>query len=197
MKVIAGLGNPGAKYETTRHNLGFLALDRLIEAWGITRSKKTKREELWETQLFGQKIVLIKPNTFMNLSGKSIAPFCDFFKVEPKDLLVIYDDLDLAPFQLKIKDGGGTGGHNGLKSIEEAWGHSKNGYARIRIGIGKPETVGSRVPTSDYVVQPLNNSELKILDEILEKTTKATELWIQEKLSEAMNQFNQKISKET
>ncbi len=193
MKVIAGLGNPGQKYELTRHNVGFLFLDQLQLHWRFPPFKSGKKELLSEGMIKGEKVALIKPQTYMNLSGESVVPYCRFFKVDPIDLLVVHDDLDLQPMQLKLKSGGGTGGHNGLKSIEEVWGSGKNGYARLRIGIGKPQTVGSRLSPSDYVLGTLSKDEIENFEKAIPGMIQAVELWIDGKLDRAMNQLNQKI----
>src|SRR4051794_16113943 len=138
MKIVVGLGNPGPKYETTRHNVGFLAVDRLIDEWKATGPASKHQGEVYQADVRGEKVLLVKPETFMNLSGRCVAPLMVFFKCKPSDLIVIHDDLDLIPFALRIKTGGGTGGHNGLKSLDESLGAGQNGYHRIRIGIGHP-----------------------------------------------------------
>src|SRR3989338_9628850 len=119
MKIVAGLGNPGPRYETTRHNVGFLAADRLIDRWNAKGPAAKHEAEIFEAGVGGEKVLIVKPQTFMNLSGRSLAPLVRFYKCDPTDLLVIYDDLDLEPLALRLRTGGGTGGHNGLRSIHE------------------------------------------------------------------------------
>lgn len=189
MKIVVGLGNPGPKYETTRHNAGFLAVDRLIEAWKARGPERGNQAEVYQAEFDGEKILILKPQTYMNLSGRAVAPVFNFYKCSVEDLIVIHDDLDLAPAAIRIKTGGGNAGHNGLKSIDASIG--KNGYHRIRLGIGRPAQ-GSPVETVDYVLQLFSHSELKEIDALLDQVVVATQLLVQGKASEAMNRFNGK-----
>jgi PTH1 family peptidyl-tRNA hydrolase len=142
-KLIVGLGNPGADYAATRHNIGFMALDRLAPtaSW-----QKKYQGELQHAELHGVACLLLKPLTYMNLSGQSVGEALRFYKLAPSDTIVIHDDLDLQPGQIKVKQGGGHGGHNGLKSIDAAIGQD---YWRIRLGIGHP---GDRDAVTPYVL---------------------------------------------
>lgn len=193
MKIIAGLGNPGPRYETTRHNVGFLAVDRMIEAWNARSSSKGAPDEAYEATVNGEKILLLKPQTYMNQSGRCVAPLFKFFKCTASDLIVIHDDIDLKPMALRIKTGGGTGGHNGLKSIDAHLGAGLTSYHRIRIGVGRPglgETSPSTSP-ADYVLQPFTNQELEKLDSVLDHVTRAAEMIIADGNTQAaMNEFN-------
>ncbi len=188
MKLIVGLGNPGPQYETTRHNVGFLALDRLIEKWKATGPTLKNQAEVFESKWDGEKVFLIKPQNFMNLSGRAVAPFVNFFKIPPQDMIVIHDELDLPPLTFKIKTGGGIAGHNGLRSIEESLGKDLSDYHRIRVGIGKPE----RGQTADYVLSPFSNQELHDLDPLLDQISESVELILKGKATEAMNRFHKK-----
>lgn len=190
MKLIVGLGNPGPKYETTRHNVGFLAVDRLIDEWKATGPLEKNQGEVWQAQVAGEKILLVKPQTFMNLSGRCVAPLAAFYKCEPQDLIVVHDDLDLESMVLRVKTGGGTGGHNGLKSIDECLGGANNGYHRMRIGIGHPARLGLRIGVADYVLQPLNDDECVELDRLLDKLVRAAELLVRGDARAAMTQYN-------
>lgn len=195
MKIIAGLGNPGPKYETTRHNAGFLAIDRLIDDWKATGPTVQHEGEVYQASVAGEKVLLVKPQTYMNESGRCIGPLFKFYKLKPEDLIVIHDELDLKPLTLRIKTGGGTGGHNGLKSIDAHLGNAQTGYHRIRIGIGKPGAPGAperaaRMSTVDYVLQPFSDEELSALDEVLDRTANATQLLIRGETARAMNEFN-------
>lgn len=189
MKLVVGLGNPGPKYETTRHNVGFLALDRLVDRWRATGPATRGEAEVYEASFAGEKVMLVKPQTFMNLSGKAIAPLFQFYKCEPKDLVVLHDEVDLKSLQLRLKTGGGTAGHNGLKSIDASLGSAKTGYHRVRIGVGRPE-VGSLMSTADYVLGRFTDVELSALDKIFDQTADAVEMLLRGDALRAMNEFN-------
>ncbi len=196
MKIIAGLGNPGAKYETTRHNVGFLALDRLVDSLKATGPITKNQAEVYQAKVAGEPVLLIKPQTFMNLSGRSVGPLFGFYKCEPQDLIVIHDDLDLAPGSLKLKTGGGSGGHNGLRSIDECLGAGKTGYHRVRIGIGQAFLPsGKRMPAETYVLQPFTDGELGELDALLDKVAQASVLLVRGETTQAMNEFNRNSEK--
>jgi peptidyl-tRNA hydrolase, PTH1 family len=192
MKIIAGLGNPGPKYELTRHNVGFLAIDRLIERWHATGPNSKFQGELYNTTFKGEAVCLVKPQTFMNLSGKCIGPLFQFYHCSPDDLIVIHDELDLNPMTLRLKTGGGTGGHNGLKSIDEVLGKEKNGYHRVRIGIGHPSKMErtAKMSPANYVLLPLEDTELKALDPLLDDVSAAIEEVLQGNIQSAMNKYH-------
>lgn len=191
MKIVVGLGNPGPKYETTRHNAGFLAIDTLIEDWRASGPTTQNQGEIYQATLEGEKILLIKPQTFMNLSGKTVGPAFQFYKCAPEDLLVIHDDLDIAPGTFRLKTGGGHGGHNGLKSVDAAVGSAAQGYHRLRIGIGRPAP-GSPINPVDYVLQQFSNSEINGLENLFPKIEEAARLFVRGQISSAMNKFNTK-----
>ena len=142
MYLIAGLGNPTRQYEHTRHNVGFDVIDALAEKYHISINEKKHKALLGKGIINGQKVILAKPQTYMNLSGNSVVKAANFYKILPENIVVIHDDMDLQPGQLKVKTGGGAGGHNGLKSIDAAI--SPN-YHRIRIGVGHPDGKGEAV----------------------------------------------------
>ena len=135
MKLLAGLGNPGAQYEGNRHNIGFMALDAIARAHGITQFRSKHGGLLAEGNIGGEKVILLKPQTFMNRSGDSVQQVAQFYKIAPSDVIVLYDELDLAAGKVRVKVGGGNGGHNGLRSIDPQIG---TGYRRIRLGVGHP-----------------------------------------------------------
>ena len=135
MKLLVGLGNPGSQYEGNRHNIGFMALDAIARAHSITQFRSKHGGLLAEGNIGGEKVILLKPQTFMNRSGDSVQQVAQFYKIAPADIIVLYDELDLAPGKVRVKVGGGNGGHNGLRSIDPQIG---TGYKRVRLGIGHP-----------------------------------------------------------
>ncbi|MBY0470522.1 aminoacyl-tRNA hydrolase [bacterium] len=191
MKIIAGLGNPGARYETTRHNAGFLALDRLIEQYGARGPAEKYQGEIYEGTIAGERAIFVKPQTFMNLSGRCVGPLFSFYKCAPEDLIVIYDEIDLPPLTMRIKQGGGSGGHNGIKSLDQSLGADHNEYLRVRIGIGHPRTLNLKMDPADYVLQQFSDEELSGLDALFDDLTKAVELLVGGKVNDAMTKFNQ------
>ncbi len=158
MFVLVGLGNPGAEYETTRHNAGFLLLDGLASDAGISITQTKFKAFFGKGRLFGQDILLVKPQTYMNLSGQSVQQILAYFKVPVENLVVLFDDLDVAAGLLKTRVGGGHGGHNGIRSILECLGSDK--FYRIKIGIGKPV---HKSATSQWVLNSFTPSELQTL----------------------------------
>ncbi|WP_299816693.1 aminoacyl-tRNA hydrolase [uncultured Jannaschia sp.] len=158
--IWAGLGNPGAKYANNRHNVGFMALDRIAEDQGVVWRSKFQGE-IAEVRFGSKKVWLLKPGTFMNLSGQSVGEAMRFHKLEPADVTVFHDELDLAPGKLRLKQGGGHAGHNGLRSIHQ---HIGADYARVRIGIGHP---GHKDRVSGYVLSDFAKAEGDMLDDML------------------------------
>lgn len=161
MLLWVGLGNPGAKYARNRHNVGFMALDRLAADHGFSPWRAKFHGQIAEGRFGSTRITLLKPETFMNLSGQSVAAALSFYKLEPGDLTVFHDELDLAPGKLRLKTGGGLAGHNGLRSIH---GHMGDAYDRVRIGIGHP---GNKAMVSDYVLADFAKAEAEGLDDLL------------------------------
>ena len=195
MKIVAGLGNPGPKYETTRHNVGFLAIDRLVDEWQAKGPQDSQEAEVWQASVRGEKVLLVKPQTFMNNSGRSIGPLMKFYKCEPTDLVVIHDEVDLPPRTLRIKSGGGTGGHNGLKSVDAHLGAGATGYHRIRVGVGRPGMVGVESKTRDtaaYVLEQFTDMEIAELDDTLGRIAQATTRILDGDVKGAMNEFNRR-----
>ncbi|MGR3319051.1 MAG: aminoacyl-tRNA hydrolase [Candidatus Anammoxibacter sp.] len=190
MKIIVGLGNPGQRYKNTRHNVGFHAVDCLIDRWQATGPNKKNQGNIYNASFQNEKVIIVKPETFMNLSGLCVGPLFAFYKLAVEDIVVIHDDIDLQFSTLRIKIGGGTGGHNGLKSIDEHIGDENNGYNRVRIGIGRPED--DRVQTASWVLQQFSEKELESLNPVIEDVADAVELITQGKTDEAMNRFNGK-----
>ncbi len=161
MKLFVGLGNPGSKYARNRHNIGFMALDRIADDHGFGPWRAKFQGQIAEGRLGSAKVLLLKPETFMNLSGQSVIAAMQFFKLAPADLIVFHDELDLAPGKCRVKQGGGHAGHNGLRSIH---GHIGADYARVRLGIGHP---GDKRLVSHYVLQDFPKADGDWLDDLL------------------------------
>ncbi|MBP7710674.1 MAG: aminoacyl-tRNA hydrolase [Rickettsiales bacterium] len=164
MHLLVGLGNIGREYELTRHNFGFILLDQIVEDWGLVPQSKKFKSEVFTGEIDGQKIVAIKPQTYMNLSGEAVLAAASFYKIAPKNILVFHDDLDLDLARIKVKTGGGNAGHNGLKSIDAAIGKD---YMRLRLGIGRPEN--SEFETADYVLSKFTRDEIDLVKKTNEK----------------------------
>lgn len=185
MKVIIGLGNPGKKYEDTRHNAGFMAIDKISEKWAIPVQQNKFRAHVGEGRLNGEKVLLVKPQTYMNLSGESVAEILKFYKLVPDELVVIYDDLDLPTGQLRLREKGSAGGHNGIKSMIQHLGTQD--FKRIKVGIGRPEPGRS---VSDYVLQSFPAAERALIDEAVSLAAEAAAMWTAEPFPKVMNHFN-------
>lgn len=192
MYIIAGLGNPGKKYEKTRHNVGFDVIDMLADKYNISVLELKHKALIGKGYINGQKVILVKPLTYMNLSGESIREVMEYYKADAEtDLVVISDDISLFPGQLRIRKKGSAGGHNGLKNIIKQLG--ENNFKRIRIGIGEqPDKYG----LADFVLGHFNKEERISLEEAMEKAVKAIEMIIDDNTDAAMNEFNRKVSKE-
>ena len=164
MKLIVGLGNPGAEYAKTRHNVGFMVVDALGDDWKLEKKLKS---EVCEIQIADHKALLIKPQTFMNNSGEAVQAIAAFYKVDPSEIVVIYDDLDLEFGKLRVRHGGGSGGHNGIKSIIQ---HTNETFIRFRIGI-RNETLKNPIPTDKFVLAPFTAEEQQHMPDIVAKVT--------------------------
>ncbi len=156
MRLLVGLGNPGARYARNRHNIGFMAIDAIARRHGFPAFRNRFKGEVTEAPIAGMRRLLLKPQTFMNASGESVAEAARFFKIAPEDILVIHDEIDLRPGKLRVKRGGGNAGHNGLRSIDPVIGSD---YWRIRIGVGHP---GVKELVQPYVLQNFSSEELTI-----------------------------------
>ncbi len=185
-KLVVGLGNPGSRYLWTRHNAGFMVLDRLSTTAGIPISKKTFSGLCGEGHWQGSRLILLKPQTFMNLSGRSVAEAARFHKTELEDLIVVHDDLDIPFGRIKMKMGGGNGGHNGLKSITSSLGTGE--FIRLRIGIGRPV----RGDAVDYVLSTFGKDEMNDLLPVLDGAVDMLETLLIEGLPKAMSIYNNK-----
>ena len=161
MKLFVGLGNPGAKYAQNRHNIGFMALDRIASDHGFAPWRGKFQGSVSEGRLGGEKVILLKPETFMNLSGQSVGEAMRFYKITPADVTVFHDEIDLAPAKLKVKQGGGHAGHNGLRSLHQ---HITPEYQRVRMGVGHP---GHKDAVPSYVLKDFAKADQDWLDDIL------------------------------
>jgi len=183
--LIVGLGNPGREYRQNRHNTGFMAIDRLAERLGVSFSRLESRALVTKGEYQGSRIVLAKPQTYMNLSGQAVGPLLRFYKVPLDNLLVIYDDVDLPLGTLRIRPGGGAGGQKGMSSIIERLGTQD--FPRLRVGIGRPP---GRMDASAYVLQDFSKTELEILNNTLDRAAEAALVFVAEGIQAAMNSFN-------
>ncbi len=170
MKLLVGLGNPGARYDGTRHNIGWMAVDAIGDAHGFGPERAKFQGRLREGRLGGDKALILKPETFMNLSGQSVGAAVRFLKIAPADMVVFHDELDLAPGKLRVKTGGGHAGHNGLRSLHQ---HVGPDFVRVRLGIGHP---GDKALVSNYVLHPFAKADRDWLEPLLEGVAQAAPL---------------------
>ena len=182
IRAIVALGNPGKKYAETRHNVGWMALDHVV---GPVQWQQKFNGEFAKAWLDGKEVLLLKPGTFMNLSGHPTQAMCAFFGVKPEEVLVLHDDLDLAYGRVQVKSGGGHGGHNGLKSLHAQL--ASPGYARVRIGIGRPDGKGD---VADWVLNPFAASERAELTLVLDRARDAVQAVLALGVRAAMNKCN-------
>ncbi len=189
MYIIVGLGNPTAQYEGTRHNVGFDVIDTIAEKYNIALDIKKHRAYCGKGVIAGQKVILVKPQTYMNLSGESVRSLVDYYKIdEEEELIVIYDDVSLDVGQLRIRKKGSAGGHNGIKNIIAHLGHSV--FPRIKVGVGeKPK----HYDLADYVLGHFTKEEAEVMAEGYEKASRAIELMVSGEIDAAMNEYNKKV----
>ncbi len=185
MYVIIGLGNPGKKYEKTRHNVGFRVIDRLSKDWGVSVKKVQFQSLVGETFYAGEKVVLIKPQTYMNESGRAVVELQRYYQVPPENLIVIYDDIDFEVGVLKVRKRGSAGSHNGMKSV--IFQLQTDVFPRVRIGIGKQP---SYMDLANYVLSGFTTKEEKTLDEVLKAACDAVETIVEKDVEQSMNQTN-------
>jgi len=193
VKLIIGLGNPGIEYQFTPHNAGFLAIDRIAEDCGVTVANRRCRALTARARLAGEDVLLAKPETFMNLSGLSVAALVQELEIGLEDVIVLHDELAFPLGRFRISQSGSANGHNGVKSVLGALGTEE--WLRVRIGVGKPPLADGReirVGGSDYLLSPMRRPELEVLDEVLDRVKLAVETVLTKGVSAAMNEFNQK-----
>lgn len=191
MFIITGFGNPGREYRLSRHNIGFMAIDQVAQDFGIRMMRMQSRAIIGIGDIEGQKVLLAKPQTFMNLSGQSVAALVKYYKTPLEQVLVIHDDMDL-PFEtLRMRPSGGSAGQKGLASTIERLGTQD--FPRLRIGIGHPP---GRMETKDYVLESFSSSEQNGLSVVLQHASAAVRLFIKDGIQTAMNQFNGMVERE-
>ena len=190
MYLIVGLGNPGRKYEKTRHNMGFDVIDCLVEKHGVPQSGVKFNAMFGKGIIGGERVILMKPLSFMNLSGGPVREMVNFFKIDlEKELIVIYDDIDLDPGQLRIRKQGSAGGHNGMKDIIRCLGTDR--FVRVKVGVGaRPQDWD----LADYVLSRFSDADRKVIDEGIEQAADAVEMAVEKGVDIAMNQYNKKKS---
>ena len=182
MKLLVGLGNPGNQYAGNRHNIGFMALDAVARQHNITQFRTKHGGQLAEGSIGGEKVILLKPQTFMNRSGDSVQAVAQFYKIAPADIIVLYDELDLAPGKVRVKVGGGNGGHNGLRSIDPQIGLD---YKRVRLGIGHP----GKENVTHHVLGDFAKADQAWLEPLLDATAKNIDLLLKGDDSGFMNKL--------
>ncbi len=184
LKLVVGLGNPGSKYEGTRHNIGFDVIDRLAASGSGAKFSRKFDGLLAETEIDFRKVLLLKPETFMNLSGRSVVQVLRFYKIETTQLLVVCDDLNLPLGRLRLRAGGSDGGQKGLRDITAHLG--TEAYARLRVGVGERGPIDA----ADFVLSRFRPSERPVIDDALIEATQAVAVWVTQGLDAAMNRFN-------
>ena len=188
--LIVGLGNPGSKYKGTRHNVGFLAAEKLAALWGVDWSEQKKFKARMSRAVLGEKVIhLCEPLTYMNLSGETVGAVIDYYRIETAQMLVIVDDANIDLGEVRLRIDGSTGGHNGLSSIEQHLATPE--YPRLRIGVGRPTE--ARQELSSHVLGPFVIGEMAILDEVLDRMAQQVQCWLQHGPEQAMNEFNGKL----
>ena len=182
--LIVGLGNPGRKYRGNRHNIGFMALDALAAAHKIEGNKVQNKAIVANGRIQNQNVILAKPQTYMNNSGDAVGPLARYYKVAPENTLIVYDELDLPFGTIRLREQGGAGGHNGMKSVIN---HLGQGFPRVRLGIGRPP---GQMPVPAYVLQDFGKDEVSLLNDVLAEAVRAIETYLREGIQLAMSRHN-------
>lgn len=188
MKLIVGLGNPGPEYANTRHNAGFLALERFARLHGLSGAKTRFHAGVIEGTVAGRGVMLMQPMTYMNRSGLAVGEAARFHRLEPADLMVVVDDFALPVGSIRIRGSGSHGGHNGLADVQRALG--TDAYPRLRVGVGAPEVEGRRISQTEHVLGRFTDDQLAALSPVLDRSCDAIECWLADGLEAAMNRFN-------
>ena len=182
--LIVGLGNPGRKYRGNRHNIGFMAVDALAAAYDIQSSKVQNKAIVGNGRIQNQNVIIAKPQTYMNSSGDAVGPLAHYYKVSPENVLVVYDEIDLPFGTIRLREKGGAGGHNGMKSIIN---HLGNNFPRVRLGIGRPP---GQMPVPAHVLRDFGKKDLPLLDDVLAEAVRAIETYLRDGIQLAMSRHN-------
>ncbi len=185
MFLVLGLGNPGRKYEETRHNAGFLVADRLAERWGTSLEERQFKALIGKARIHGKPVILVKPQTFMNLSGEAAVSLRGYYKVPDAQIVVVHDDVDIPFGEVRVKNGGGHGGHNGLRDLSQRLGGGH--YIRVRFGVSRPPPGWD---TADYVLGAFSRDESSQVDALVDRAADAVEAVVRDGVLAAMNVFN-------
>lgn len=188
---LVGLGNPGRKYRSNRHNIGFMAVDKLAQKYGIESSQVQQKAIVGHGRIQGKSVLIAKPQTYMNNSGDAVGPLARYYKIPNENILIIYDELDLPFGTIRLREKGGAGGHNGMKSIIN---HLGQDFARMRLGIGRPS---GRMPVQAHVLQDFKKDELPLLSELLETAVQAAEMFLTDGIQLAMSRFNGTVGEDS
>ena len=186
MKLIVGLGNPGNEYNNTRHNMGFMALDNYVKSNNLGEFKKKFNGIYLDTNINSERVIFLKPTTYMNLSGEAVLKFSNYFKIDLSDILIISDDLDMPLGKLKLKQNGSSGGHNGLKNIE--YNLSSSNYKRLKLGIGNDKSIN----TMDFVLSRFSKEEMDIINKELSIVNNIIDDYVNLDFDKLMNKYNKK-----
>lgn len=185
MKLLVGLGNPGKQYARNRHNIGFMAVEDIAKAYNFTPWQARFKGQFSQGNIENQKCLLLKPETYMNLSGEAVRQAAQFYKIPLEDIIVLHDEIDLAPAKIKVKTGGGNAGHNGLKSISA---HMGNDYTRVRLGVGRPQ---DKADVANYVLHDFAKSEQAWLDDVIDAISRYSALLVKGEYNDFMSKVGQ------
>lgn len=188
MKLVVGLGNPGDSYERTRHNLGFMVLDRLASRYEIAVDTKKKKSLIGRFRLGKERVMLLKPQTFVNLSGEAVLYMASFLRIMPENIVVVCDDTNLPLGQIRVRKYGSSGGHNGIKSLIQFL--KSDNFPRVRVGVGSPS---EQMKLEDFVLGHFGAEEMRVMDSAIDRACDAIELIIADRIDEAMRDFNEKV----
>lgn len=185
VRLVVGLGNPGSRYENTRHNIGFRVIDRLAECLGMSITRSRFKALYDKGRIEGREVILVKPQSFMNLSGDPVRALADYFDIETREILVVYDEIDLVFGRMKVVAKGGHGGHNGVRSLIDIL--KQKEFPRLRMGVGRPDP---RIEVSDWVLGRFSEEEKESLDPFIDRAVDAVRIILIEGLKMGMNEFN-------